>query len=103
MENMKVQTKERITQTDLLCKRNELLAKQNDHLKIIAINGKRVDEFNRMAFGANTGYQVPENANDPKAVQDFQNTQGGERDAVNDLYYSDMSVSGGLISKDEDE
>lgn len=86
--------KEQVNRTDLLMQQNELLVKQNEHLRNLALSTRKIDEFNHLTFNATSGYEVPD-AKDVKGVHDFKNTQGQEREAINDTYYSDLSIGGG--------
>jgi hypothetical protein len=93
VENLKIITREKVKQTDIL-------EAQNEQLEKIAYAAKRIDEFNRIIYAASTGYEIPE-GEDAKKMLDFQNTQGGERDAVNEMYYSDMTVSAAPILNED--
>lgn len=96
MENIKVIAKEKVNQTDLLQTHSELLTKQIYHLSQLAQATKRIDDFNRMAYQAQSGMSMPEDSNDKKSFNEFQDYQQQGRDAVNDMYYSDISLSGQL-------
>jgi len=92
LENQKVRTKEAIDHNDLLESQNKLLGEQNVQINALANATKRIDDFNRMVYSATSGYQVPDSSGDEKAMQDFQETQQKEMSAVNEMYYSDISI-----------
>ena len=98
VENMKILTKEAVNKNELLDTHNGLLVEQNHHLRLLAQYTKRIDDFNRVAFEAGSGYQVPEDTNDEKALEAYKEIQNQERDALNEMYYSDIS-----LAPDDDE
>ena len=87
VENLKIIAREKVAQTDLMSTHSELLAKQLHYMR-------RVDEFNRMAYQAQSGMSMPDNIQDEKSLNEFHEHQAGERDAVGDLYHSDISLGG---------
>lgn len=91
---MKILTKEKVTQTDLITQQIALLSVQNHHLRDLALATRRIDEFNRMAYQASSGMKMPDSSGDEGAVQDFQETQMKQREAFDDMYHSDISLTG---------
>lgn len=87
-------TKEKVNQTELMAQHNALIAQQNHHLRDLALATRRLDEFNRMAYQASSGYQMPDSPDDKEALNDFHETQAKERSALEEMYHSDISLSG---------
>jgi len=94
VENIKILTREKVKQTDLLTQQNTLMVAQNHYLRDLALATKRIDEFNRMAYQAGSGFQVPDDVSDKEAYNDFQETQGKQREAFDEMYHSDISLTG---------
>ena len=91
---MKILTKEKVTQTDLLTQQIALTTIQNHHLRDLALATKKIDEFNRMAYQAGSGFQMPDDVSDKEAYNDFQETQAKQREAFDEMYHSDISLTG---------
>ena len=99
LENHKVIAKEMVNHNELLKEQNELIKHSNACLSQSAQMHKRIDDFNRMVYSATSGYQVPDDSKDNTAMKEFQETQQEEMSAVNDMYYSDISI--GMNSGEE--
>lgn len=84
---MKIHTKERVRETDLL-------VEQNLHLRNLALSTRRIDEFNRLVFRTQSGgMDVPDEEASEKQVKEFQEEQEGRREAYDNMYHGDISVT----------
>jgi hypothetical protein len=83
---MKIQTQEKVQATDLLIE-------QNRHLQNLALSAKRIDEFNRLVFKTQSGMDVPEGEASEMQMKEFKEAQEGRREAYEDMYHGDISVT----------
>ena len=72
---------------------NELMVKQIEYTRQLAKATQRIDSFNRAVYQGTSGMQVPENPEDQKAYNEYQEHQAGEREAVGEMYFNDISTS----------
>lgn len=83
VENMKIIAKEQVNQT-------ELLVKQNHYLYQLDRTLKRHNEFIRTA----SGVQTVDDFRDEEAFNEFQETQVGRSNALEEMYHGDISIGG---------
>jgi len=91
---LEIQTRELVKHNDLMMTQNELMAKQVEYTRQLAISTRRIDEFNRKAFEAANGMGVPEAKEDETVFQELQEQQAGEREAYDEMYFDNISPSG---------
>ena len=92
LENNKLNVREMIRRNEMLDQQNILLRQQNGYLAMSAKMAKRQDDFQRMIYSAQSGMQVPDSSSDEVAFKEFQETQQEEMNAVNETYFSDISL-----------
>ncbi len=93
LENLKIIAKEHVKQTELMQTQISLIAAQNHHMNQLATATKRIDEFNRKAFKAGAGIDMPEDAESEKAFKEMQEFQNSEHEALQEMYFNDISIS----------
>ena len=94
VEHMKIQSREMIKRNDFLEEQNGLIRKQNTCLAISARHAKRMDEFNRKVYQDETGHGGSDGPEDEAARNEIQETRQGEIDALNEMFFGDISIGG---------
>jgi hypothetical protein len=99
---MKIQTKERVQQTEVLMQRNRLLVEQNEflrqqavHLRNLAHHTLQANEFNQAVLRAQMGISEKDELNEEK-IREIQEFQQGQRDAYEELYHHDISLAANM-------